>query len=219
MIEAVNLEKTFPGPPPHRVLKGINLKVEKGETVAVMGRSGEGKSTLLHLLGTLDVPTGGSLKVCGETVSGTQSSHLRNRQIGFVFQFYNLLEDFSALDNVLMPAYIARSCDDAMRARANDLLSEVGLDHKAQTKAQYLSGGEKQRIAIARALLHHPSLILADEPTGNLDRKHSVEIQKLLLQSAVDRKTTLILVTHDEEFARCCSRLLSLKEGGLYTLD
>lgn len=216
-IEAHELTKTFPGNPPQEVLKGVTLSAEKGESIAIMGKSGEGKSTLLNLFGTLDTPTSGTLKVCGTPVSGTQESSLRNAQIGFIFQFYNLLDDFSALDNVLMPARIARQNGKEIEEQARHLLDEVGLSHKIHERARVLSGGEKQRVAIARALLNKPALILADEPTGNLDRSHSVEIQDLLLNSARKHGATLIVVTHDPEFASRCSRLLHLKGGHLYT--
>lgn len=216
-IEAHELTKTFPGNPPQEVLKGVTLSAEKGESIAIMGKSGEGKSTLLNLFGTLDTPTSGTLKVCGTPVSGTQESSLRNGQIGFIFQFYNLLDDFSALDNVLMPARIARQNGKEIKEQARHLLDEVGLSHKIHERARVLSGGEKQRVAIARALLNKPALILADEPTGNLDRPQSVEIQDLLLNSARKHGATLIAVTHDPEFASRCSRLLHLKEGHLYT--
>ena len=217
ILEAEELTKTFDGSPPQEVLKGVSLRAKQGESIAIMGKSGEGKSTLLHIFGSLDVPTTGSLKVCGTTVKGTQDSSLRNEKIGFVFQFYNLLEDFTALENILMPARIARKLTEEAKARAHKLLEEVGLSHKANAHAKFLSGGEKQRVAIARALLNRPALLLADEPTGNLDREHSLEIQELLLKSAKAHDTTLIVVTHDAEFARRCSRLLFLKDGRLYT--
>jgi lipoprotein-releasing system ATP-binding protein len=197
----------------------VTLNGEKGESIASMGKSGEGKSTLLNLFGTLDTPTSGTLKVCGIPVCGTQKSSLRNAQIGFIFQFYNLLDDFSALENVLMPARIARQNSKKIKEQAHYLLNEVGLSHKVHEPAKVLSGGEKQRVAIARALLNTPALVLADEPTGNLDRSHSIEIQDLLLGSAREQGTTLIVVTHDSDFAARCSRLLHLKEGHLYTPD
>jgi len=217
ILEAEELTKTFDGKYPQQVLKGINLQADKGESIAIMGKSGEGKSTLLHLFGALDVPTSGSLQVCGIPIVGTQDSSLRNEKIGFIFQFYNLLEDFTVLENVFMPARIARKLTEEVKQRGRMLLEEVGLSHKANHLAKHLSGGEKQRVAIARALLNSPELLLADEPTGNLDRQHSLEIQELLLKSAVAHGTTLIVVTHDEEFAQRCSRLLFLKDGRLYT--
>lgn len=217
ILQAEELTKTFEGRPPQQVLKGINLRAKEGETIAIMGKSGEGKSTLLHLFGSLDVPTSGSLQVCGIPIIGTQDSSLRNEKVGFVFQFYNLLEDFTVLENVLMPARIARKLTDEMKKRGEMLLEEVGLSHKENHLAKYLSGGEKQRVAIARALLNRPALLLADEPTGNLDRQHSLEIQELLLNCAKAHETTLIVVTHDMEFAHRCSRLLFLKDGRLYT--
>lgn len=219
IIEAKNLEKTYPGNPPTQVLKGVSFAASEGETIAIMGKSGEGKSTLLHLFGTLDLATKGALKICGTSIQGTQKSALRNSKIGFIFQFYHLLEDFTVIENVLMPSQILRKCDQRAKARAQALLEEVGLSHKIEAKAGHLSGGEKQRVAIARALLNRPALLLADEPTGNLDHEHSLEIQDLLLKSASKHNTTLIVVTHDAEFAKRCSRLLFLKDGQLYTPD
>lgn len=217
ILEAHELTKTFPGTPPQNVLRGVNFAAKKGESIAIMGKSGEGKSTLLNLFGTLDRPTSGTLKICGTKVKGTQKSKLRNTQIGFIFQFYNLLDDFTSLDNVLMPAKISRRNDPQTNQKAHELLKEVGLSKKTFERTRLLSGGEKQRVAIARALLNNPALILADEPTGNLDRAHSIEVQNILLESAKLHETTLIVVTHDIEFANQCSRILHLKEGCLYT--
>jgi len=194
------------------VLKGVSLEVHPGETIAIMGKSGGGKSTLLHILGTLETPSKGLLKICGQ-IPGRDVSSLRNRHVGFIFQAYHLLEDFTALENVLMPIKISRK---EAPQRAKQLLKEVGLEGKEQVLAKYLSGGEKQRVAIARALANEPDLLLADEPTGNLDRAYSLEIQNLLLSKAKQFGKALILVTHDEEFARKCDRILFLKEGRLY---
>lgn len=213
ILEAVDLHKKFPG---IHILKGISLKVNKGETIAIMGKSGEGKSTLLHILGTLDLPTKGKVQICGKQFDSSSFASLRNQHIGFIFQFYHLLEDFTVLENVLIPLKIGRCLNEETKQRALSLLEAVGLKGKEKVLAKVLSGGEKQRVAIARALVTKPDIILADEPTGNLDQNLSREIQKLLLSLAKDTQTALVVVTHDEEFAKGCDRLLFLKEGQLY---
>lgn len=213
-LEAENLFKEFPG---IEILKGVSLSVAKGETVAIMGKSGDGKSTLLHILGTLDTPSGGNVRICGKTPKNSTVSALRNEHIGFIFQAYHLLEDFTTLDNVLMPLKIGRKQTRDATARGKALLKSVGLTGRENVLAKYLSGGEKQRVAIARALINDPDLILADEPTGNLDQFHSSEIQNLLLSMTKETNTSLIVVTHDADFASRLDRLLFLKEGRLYT--
>ncbi|MBS0629041.1 MAG: ABC transporter ATP-binding protein [Verrucomicrobia bacterium] len=215
ILEAEELYKSFDT---LDVLRGVNLQVKPHETIAIMGKSGGGKSTLLHILGTLDSPTKGILKICGQ-VPGADVSTVRNRHIGFIFQAYHLLEDFTVLDNVLMPLKIARNESQETIARAKTLLKEVGLERKEKLLAKYLSGGEKQRVSIVRALVNEPDLILADEPTGNLDRSYSLEIQNLLLSKVKERGKALILVTHDEEFARKCDRILFLNQGQLYNFS
>jgi len=205
ILSATNLWKTFPGSPPVDILKGVSLELQEGETLAIMGSSGEGKSTLLHILGSLEPATKGKIDLAG------------SKQMGFIFQAYHLLDDFTTLENVCMPLLIARSSRQEATQVGKALLKEVGLEGKEKTLAKFLSGGEKQRVAIARALANNPSLLLADEPTGNLDRKHSEEVEDLLLKSAKIRKKGLIVVTHDEEFARKCDRTLLLKGGHLYT--
>lgn len=212
ILEADELYKSFG---PLEVLRGITLEVKKGETIAIMGKSGCGKTTLLHILGTLEPPTKGTLNICGASSKHSISS-LRNRHIGFIFQAYHLLDDFTVLENVMMPLKIARVNSKEAAARAIGLLAEVGLAGKEKVAAKFLSGGEKQRVAIARALINEPDLLLADEPTGNLDRSYSQEIQNLLLSQAKAHGKALILVTHDEEFARKCDRILFLNEGRLY---
>lgn len=219
VLQAINIHKTYEGNPPTRVLKGINLDIHEGETIAIMGRSGEGKSTLLHILGTLDRPSEGVISILGEPVIQGSLAHMRNKHIGFIFQSYHLLEDFTVLDNVLMPLKIGRIYSANSKERGLKLLKEVGLEEKENTLAKFLSGGEKQRVAIARALCNEPSLLLADEPTGNLDQKNSEDIQKLLLNTAKKYKKALIVVTHEEEFSRQCDRTLFLKDGQLYTLN
>lgn len=197
------------------ILKGISLTASAGETIAIMGKSGEGKSTLLHILGTLDEPTSGCIEICGKTPKNDSVATLRNQHIGFIFQSYHLLEDFSVIDNVTIPLKIGRKASDGY-ARALALLEAVGLKGKEKQLAKLLSGGEKQRVAIARALVNQPDLLLADEPTGNLDRDNSKQIQELLLNLAKSTNTTLIVVTHDEDFARQCDHLLFLKGGQIY---
>jgi ABC-type lipoprotein export system ATPase subunit len=198
------------------ILKGIDLSVEEGQAVAIMGKSGEGKSTLLHILGTLEAPTSGTLAIEGKVPTPSSVSKIRNEKIGFIFQSYYLLEDFTVLDNILMPIKISKKFTKEKILRAHELLEAVNLKHKEKTLCKHLSGGEKQRVAIARALVFSPPLILADEPTGNLDKAHSEEIQSLLLSLAKKQNAAVIIVTHDEEFAKQCDRLLLLKEGHLY---
>lgn len=216
ILEAEEITKTFDGTSPVEVLRGISLQVKSDETIAIMGKSGEGKSTLLHVLGTLEAPTNGYVRINGKVSDKNSVATLRNQHIGFIFQAYHLLEDFTVLENVLMPLKIARNESKEAINRAKALLKEVGLEGKEKVLAKYLSGGEKQRVAIARALVNNPDLLLADEPTGNLDRTYSLEIQKLLLDKAKQLGKALIVVTHDQEFARKCDRLLFLKEGRLY---
>ena len=213
ILEAIDLEKEFP---PLRVIQGVSLQVQAGESIAIMGKSGEGKSTLLHLLGSLEKPSSGRLTICGHSLSAKDAAQLRNRHIGFVFQSYYLLEDFTVLDNVLMPMKIGRKKGVSSLARAKELLKEVGLLQKESAYARTLSGGEKQRVAIARALANDPDLILADEPTGNLDEEHSKEVQDLLLFKAKQQQKALIVVTHDPSLAQSCDRLFFLKGGRLY---
>ncbi|NGX37372.1 MAG: Lipoprotein-releasing system ATP-binding protein LolD [Chlamydiae bacterium] len=213
ILQAEDIHKNFGD---LKVLRGVSLQIKERETVAIMGKSGEGKSTLLHIFGTLDPPSDGVLRICGKAVAKHRIAYLRNRHIGFIFQSYHLLEDFTVLDNVLMPLKIGRQENVESKEFAHSLLKEVGLEGKANVLAKYLSGGEKQRVAIARALCNKPDLLLADEPTGNLDQSYSHDIQKLLLDSAKKHGKALILVTHDEEFARSCDRLLFLNEGQLY---
>lgn len=213
ILEAKEICKAYEGS--GEVLKGVSLQIQEGESLAIMGKSGEGKSTLLHILGTLETPSSGEVHFFGKPVSPHVFATLRNQQIGFIFQSYHLLEDFTALENVLMPLRIKR--EKADEAYGMQLLEEVGLAKRAQTLAKFLSGGEKQRLAIARALCNKPKLLLADEPTGNLDEAHSIEIQDLLFSCVKKRNNALIVVTHDKDFAARCSRTLYLKEGRLYT--
>jgi len=200
------------------VLKEINLTVNKGETIAIVGPSGAGKSTLLNILGTLDRPTNGEIRFMNEPVFDYDSKRLaafRNKTIGFVFQFHHLLPEFTAVENVMLPALISGAGFDAARARAASLLTEVGLSGRLEHKPGELSGGEQQRCAIVRALIQDPGMVLADEPTGNLDTRTGEEVFELLLGLNKDRGTTLAVVTHNERLASRMSRRLVMSDGNL----
>jgi lipoprotein-releasing system ATP-binding protein len=201
------------------VLKGVDLAVEPGELVAIVGPSGSGKSTLLHLLGALDRPDGGLVEIGGESLgrlSGAQLAAFRNRTIGFVFQFHQLLPDFTALENVMLPGRIAGREPRRVLERARDLLLEVGLEARLDHFPNQLSGGERQRVALCRALALEPPLLLADEPTGNLDPASGETVFALLLAMQARHRTTGILVTHNPEIARQCTRTLRLDGGVLH---
>ena len=216
LLEAVEIHKSFYHPKPVPILKGINLVVHAGETVAIMGRSGEGKSTLLQILGTLEQPCSGSLKINGHSVNGTNKTWLRNQSIGFVFQSFHLLEDYTALENVLMPARIARQSirkGSEAEQKGITLLEKVGLADRAHFHTKLLSGGEKQRVALARAMCNDPALIFADEPSGNLDRQTANMIHDILLGFVQTQGKALILVTHDHELARLCGTRYELHSG------
>ncbi|SCA63907.1 Lipoprotein-releasing system ATP-binding protein LolD [Chlamydiales bacterium SCGC AG-110-P3] len=216
---ARGLAKSYSSPKPVMVLNDISLSVRRGETVAIIGRSGEGKSTLLQILGTLETPDRGALQVAGLHASHTNRAQLRNKHIGFVFQGFNLLDHCSALENVLMPAQIARRATGKKgeaRVRAMELLEEVDLTDRASFDARLLSGGEKQRVAIARAMMNDPDLLLADEPTGNLDHATSTGLQQLLIDFASRHGKSLIVVTHDQELANRCDSCYLLQEGRLH---
>lgn len=198
------------------VLRGVSFVVHHGESVAVTGPSGVGKTTLLHILGLLDRPDRGRLLLDGTGVEGlseTARARLRNKRIGFVFQFFQLLPEFSALENVLMPCLIAGNDSNGIRKRAGDLLDAVGLSHRVGHRPGELSGGEQQRVAIARALIMEPDLLLADEPTGNLDPDTGSEIEDLLKDLNKVRNTTLIVVTHKESLAQAADRRIALVSG------
>jgi lipoprotein-releasing system ATP-binding protein len=208
----------FYNPAKVRILKDFNLEVRQGETIAVMGRSGEGKSTLLQILGTLESPCSGSLEIDGQIVSKFNKSRIRNQKLGFVFQSFHLLEDYTALENVLIPARIGRtavSSNSSAYKRACDLLEHVGLKNRIHFNTKLLSGGEKQRVAIARALCNNPDIILADEPSGNLDKETSRHIHQLLLDLSQTQGKTLIIVTHDPDLASMCESRYNLEDGKL----
>jgi lipoprotein-releasing system ATP-binding protein len=199
------------------VLRGVNLKLHEGETVAVTGASGVGKSTLLHILGALDRPTEGRLQIRDVDVLGLdddERAEFRNRHVGFVFQFHNLLPEFTALENVMMPALIARHAD-GLEARARELLEQVGLEHRLQHRPGELSGGECQRVAVARALVMKPELILADEPSGNLDHEASGRLHDLLRELARVEKQAFLVMTHDRDLAASLDRTGHIDAGSL----
>jgi len=222
LYELTDLWKTYSnGAKVVEVLRGVNLSVNRGESVAITGPSGVGKSTLLHIMGLLDKPVSGKLLFNGmdtHELSESARARLRNRTIGIVFQFFQLLPEFTALENVIMPGRIAGERANGIRERAESLLEAVGLADRLGHRPGELSGGEQQRVAIARALVMNPDVILADEPTGNLDPDTGVEIEILLRDLNVSQKTTLIVVTHKESLSRVMDRRVSLMGGRLVEL-
>lgn len=213
IIEAKNIEKSFGT---LKVLKGIDFIAEKSEVVSIMGASGAGKSTLLQILGTLSTPDSGSLEINGVNVlrlKEKQLSAFRNKEIGFVFQFHHLLPEFTSLENVMIPAFIAGRSEKDAKVDALELLDNLGLSERIHHKPSELSGGEQQRVAIARALINRPSILFADEPSGNLDSITKNEIHKLFFSLRNKYGQTIIIVTHDPELASMCDRSLFIRDG------
>ena len=213
MIEIKGVTKSFGS---LQVLKGIDLRIEKGEIVSIVGPSGAGKTTLLQILGTLDKPDSGSVVVDGietSTLSTNKLSEFRNTHLGFVFQFHQLLPEFTAIENIMIPAYIAGMKPKEARSRSEELLAFMGLSDRATHKPNELSGGEKQRVAVARALMNNPAVILADEPSGSLDSKNKEELHKLFFELRDKFGQTFVIVTHDETLATLTDRTIHLKDG------
>lgn len=224
-LEVQDLHKYFStasGDGELRVLQGVRLRVETGEAVAIIGQSGAGKSTLLNLLGALDRPTAGEVKIGGQPLSSLtedQLAEVRNRHIGFVFQFHHLLKDFTALENVMMPCLVGGMPQDAAAARAEELLGAVSLGHRLDHKPGQLSGGEQQRVAVARAIANQPLVLLADEPSGNLDGPTSEQLHDVLFKLREDRHLSMVVVTHNQELAERTDRILHMKDGVLHDVS
>lgn len=213
MIKGVDLHKYFGD---LHVLQGVNIEVEQGEVVAVVGPSGAGKTTLLQLLGTLDRPYSGSIEIAGQDVSKMKDKEMadfRNKHIGFVFQFHQLLPEFDALENVMIPALISGQSQKNAKIRALEILNELNLSDRIHHKPSQLSGGENQRVAVARALMNRPDVILADEPSGSLDTKHKNELHQLFFDLRDKFNQTFVIVTHDMELARLTDRVIEMRDG------
>ena len=219
MITIKDIKKSFGS---LEVLKGIDLHIEKGEVVSIVGPSGAGKTTLLQIIGTLDKPDAGSILIDNvnvTTLSQKKLADFRNRHIGFVFQFHQLLPEFTALENIMIPAYIAGTGSKAAKQRAEELLQFMGLSDRAKHKPNELSGGEKQRVAVARALVNNPAVILADEPSGSLDTKNKEELHQLFFDLRDKFGQTFVIVTHDEQLASITDRTIHMRDGLLENLD
>lgn len=219
MIKVENITKSFGE---LQVLKGISLNIGKGEVVSIVGPSGAGKTTLLQIIGTLDKPDGGSVVINDTDItalSNKKLSDFRNRHIGFVFQFHQLLPEFTALENIMIPAFIAGKSHSEAKKRAEELLEFMGLSNRASHKPAELSGGEKQRVAVARALVNNPAVILADEPSGSLDSKNKAELHQLFFDLRDRFGQTFVIVTHDEELAAITDRTIHLRDGQIESTE
>lgn len=213
MLTASNLKKSYGA---LNVLKGVDLKIESEEVLSIVGASGAGKSTLLHILGTLDSADQGSLFIDNTEISKLSTHQLatfRNQRIGFIFQFHNLLPEFTALENVCLPGFIGGKPEKAVRSRAHELLGSLGMSGRIDHKPSELSGGEQQRVAVARALINDPSIIFADEPSGNLDSKNAAELHKLFFQLRDEFHKTFVIVTHNHELAEMSDRKVEIADG------
>ena len=213
MLIAKNIIKNYDS---LQVLKSVNVEIQKGELVCITGSSGAGKSTLLHILGTLDKPDSGEVFINNQPIqnlSGKKLAAFRNKHIGFVFQFHHLLPEFSAIENVCIPGWIAGRKKNELQTAANNILKRLGLADRIENKPNQLSGGEQQRVAVARALINNPDIIFADEPTGNLDSKHAKELHKLFVELSEEFNQTFVIVTHNEELAGLSKRVLKMKDG------
>ena len=213
MLSANDIHKKYG---PVEVLKGVDITIDSGEIVSIVGPSGSGKSTLLHILGTLDKPDRGEVFLSQENISRLQGNKLagfRNKHIGFVFQFHHLLPEFSALENVCIPGWLTSRTKNEVRQKAEELLKILGLSHRLENKPNQLSGGEQQRVAVARALINKPDIVFADEPTGNLDTANAKELHNLFFDLRKEFSQTFLIVTHNEELAQLSDRTLTMKDG------
>jgi lipoprotein-releasing system ATP-binding protein len=213
MLSAKDIHKRYG---PVEVLKGVDIRIEGGEIVSIVGPSGSGKSTLLHILGTLDRPDSGEVFLGEEAISGLQGNKLasfRNKHIGFVFQFHHLLPEFSALENVCIPGWLTSRNKNEVKKGAEELLKILGLSHRLENKPNQLSGGEQQRVAVARALINKPDIVFADEPTGNLDTVNAKELHELFFELRREFNQTFLIVTHNEELAQLSDKTLTMKDG------
>ena len=219
MLTAKNIYKRYGTV---EVLKGVDVNIERGEVVSIVGPSGSGKSTLLHILGTLDKPDKGEVFLHQQNITGLQGNSLasfRNKHIGFVFQFHHLLPEFSALENVCIPGWLSTKNKTEVKNRAEELLKILGLSHRMENKPTQLSGGEQQRVAVARALINKPDIVFADEPTGNLDTANAKELHQLFFDLRQQFQQTFLIVTHNEELAQLSDRLLQMKDGKIDPLS